>query len=94
MRRFWKKFLNGFLAVLMVSSILCTFAAASTRSSAYLSAYRAGITPESGGKLVVTVDVTGTGRMTEIGAKKFLCMNLWMGKAFTGLQPMKALTTR
>ena len=69
MKRFWKKFLSSFLAVLMVSSILCTFAAASERSSAYLSAYRAGITPESDGKLVITVDVTGVGRMSEIGAK-------------------------
>ena len=54
----------------MVSSILCTFAAASAQSSAYLSAYRVGITPKSGGKLVITVDVTGVDYMPEIGAKE------------------------
>lgn len=52
---------------MMISSILCT--SVSARSSAYLNGYRAGITPKSGGKLVITVDVTGVGYMPEIGAK-------------------------
>ena len=67
MKHFGKKLLSVFFALMMISSILCT--SVSARSSAYLNGYRAGITPKSGGKLVITVDVTGVGYMPEIGAK-------------------------
>lgn len=69
MKHSGKKLLSAFFALMMISSILCTSVSASARSSAYLNGYRAGITPESGGKLVITVDVTGVGPMSEIGAK-------------------------
>ena len=82
MKRFWKRFLSSFLAVLMVSSILCTFAAASVKSSAYLSAYRAVMTPESGGKLAITIDVTGVGYMPEIGAKTIYVYESLDGQSF------------
>lgn len=66
MRRFGKRILCGIFAVCMLSTLLCS--AASARSSAYLDGYGASITPISGGKIVVTVDVSGVGRMTQIGA--------------------------
>lgn len=68
MKRFGKKILCGILTLCMLSSLMCTFASA--RSSAYLNSYAATVTPESGGKLVVTVDVSGVGSMTQIGATK------------------------
>ena len=71
MKRSGKRVLCGILAVCMLSSILCTFVfATSERSSAYLDGYRAVVTAKSGGKLVVTVDVSGVGPMTKIGATK------------------------
>lgn len=86
MRRFLKKFLSGFLTVLMVSSILCTFAAATTQSSEYLSAYRVGLTPKSGGKLVISLDVTGVGYMPEIGANKIYLYESTDGINFTRIE--------
>ena len=68
MKHFSKRFLCGILAVCMLSSLFCTFASA--RSSAYLDGYAATVTAKSGGKLVVTVDVSGVGPMTQIGATK------------------------
>lgn len=71
MKRFSKRFLSFIFAVCMLSSLLCTFVSAtSTRSSAYLDGYCADVTPKSGGRLVVTVDVSGVGAMTKIGATK------------------------
>lgn len=64
----------------MLSSLLCTFASA--RSSAYLSSYCADVTPESGGKLVVTVDVSGVGSMTQIGATKIYIYESTNNKSF------------
>lgn len=62
---YFKRTLSAFFAVLMLSSILCTFASA--RSSAYLNSYAATITPTSNGKIVITADVSGVGRMSKIG---------------------------
>lgn len=71
MKRIYKKLLCAFLAVCMLSSLLSTYAfASSTRSSAYLNSYCADVTPKSGGRLVVTVDISGVGPMTKIGASK------------------------
>lgn len=66
MKRFGKRIFCGILTVCMLSSLLCTFASA--RSSAYLDGYSAHVTAKSGGLIVVTVDVSGRGSMTEIGA--------------------------
>lgn len=68
MKRFSKRFFCSILTICMLSSLLCTFASA--RSSAYLNSYCATVTAKSGGKMVVTVDVTGVGSMTKIGASK------------------------
>lgn len=68
MKHFTKRFLCGILVVCMLSSLFCTFASA--RSSAYLDGYAATVTAKSGGKLVVTVDVSGVGPMTQIGATR------------------------
>ena len=69
MRLLGKKVLCAVFAICMLSSLLCTSATAVTdRSSAYLDGYRAVVTAKSGGRIVVTVDVSGVGRMTKIGA--------------------------
>lgn len=65
MKHLGKRILCGILAVCLLSTLLCS--AVSTRSSAYLDAYSATITPDSGGEMVVTVDISGVGRMTQIG---------------------------
>lgn len=71
MKHSGKRLLCCIFAICMLSSFLCTFASAtSSRSSAYLSSYCADVTPKSGGRLVVTVDVSGVGVMTKIGATK------------------------
>lgn len=66
MKRIGRRIIGGVLAVIMVSSILCTSVFA--RSSAYLDAYLVAITPKSNGKMQVSVIVEGVGEMTEIGA--------------------------
>ena len=63
-----KKFFSLVLALCLVSSMACTFAAA--RSSAYLDSYRASCTAKSGGQIAITIDVDGTGNMDAIGAKE------------------------
>ncbi len=80
MKRLGKRVLSGIFALIMVSSLLCMSATA--RSSAYLDGYRAGITPKSGGKLVITVDVSGVGYMPEIGAKTIWVYESTDGKLF------------
>lgn len=61
-----KRFLCMLLTVCMLSSSLVALAA--TQASAYLSSYSADLTAGSNGKIYVTVDVSGTGYMTDIGA--------------------------
>ena len=82
-RDFGMRFLSGVLAVVMVASLLCTAASAAVQSSAYLDSYSATVTPKSGGKLVVSVDVSGVGRMTEIGAKTIYIYESSDGENFT-----------
>lgn len=67
MKRFGKRVLSLLFVLGIISTLLCT--SVSARSSAYLNGYRVVMTPKSGGKLVITVDVTGVGYMPEIGAK-------------------------
>jgi len=66
MKKMTKRFLCMLLAVCMLSASLVAFAA--LNASAYLSRYSATLTATSGGDIHITVDVTGTGYMTEIGA--------------------------
>lgn len=61
-----KKSICGILAACLLPMLLCTTVLA--RSSAYLDAYSATVTPQSGGKMAVTVTVSGVGTMTKIGA--------------------------
>lgn len=70
MKRLGKRILSGIFALIMITGLLCTAASAAVQSSAYLDGYRVGITPKSGGKFVITVDVTGVDYMPEIGAKE------------------------
>ena len=69
MNRLGKRLLSGIFALVMISSLLCTTASASVQSSAYLDGYRAGLTADPHGEMVISVDVSGVGYMPEIGAK-------------------------
>ncbi len=69
MKRLGKRLLSGIFALVMISSLLCTAASASVKSSAYLDSYRVVLTPDPRGSMVVTVDVTAVGRKPELGAK-------------------------
>lgn len=81
MRNFGKRILCGLLAVSLLSALLCTTAFA--RSSAYLDSYGATVTAKSNGKMVVTVDVSGVGTMTEIGATTIYIYESKDNKSFT-----------
>ena len=69
MKRLGKRLLSGVFALVMISSLLCTAASASVKSSAYLDAYRAVLTPKSNGVIVISADVSGAGYMPELGVK-------------------------
>ena len=90
MKRFVRGFLSGILAILMISSIFCTVASAAVQSSAYLDSYSATITPKSGRKLSITVDVEGVGSMTEIGAKTIYIYESEDGKSFERVATYKS----
>lgn len=66
MKRLGKRVLCSLMAVCMLSAF--TFASAAAQASDYLDSYTAGLTAQGSGRVAVTVDVVGTGRMTEIGA--------------------------
>lgn len=68
MKYFGKRFLSGILALMMISSLLCTAASANVKSSAYLNGYSAMLTADRGGEMVITLDVTGVGYMPKLGA--------------------------
>ena len=66
-----KRLLNKIFCVLMTACLLSTFASAAvSRASDYLDDYTATLTALGNGRIAVTVDVSGTGPMTEIGASK------------------------
>jgi len=67
-KRFGKRILCGLLTICLMSTMLCAFAFADNRSSAYLSSYTARVKALSGGEIAVVVDVDGVGTMDEIGA--------------------------
>lgn len=81
MKHVGKRIICGILAVCLFSALSCNVALA--RSSAYLNSYRATVTAKSGGKMVVTVDVTGVGTMTEIGATTIYIYESPDNKSFT-----------
>ena len=64
-----KRLLCAVLTLCMLAGMMTTFASASERSSAYLSSYRAFLTADGNGEVSVTVDVSGTNYMTDIGAE-------------------------
>lgn len=69
MKNFGKKFLC-ILFSLCVLTNLAGAAAIDGRSSLYLDGYSATLTAKRGGKIVVTVDISGRGYMEEIGTTK------------------------
>lgn len=66
MKHIGKKLLSILLTLGMISTLLCV--SVSARSSAYLNGYRAVLTADPHGEMVISVDVTGVGYMPEIGA--------------------------
>lgn len=63
-----KKLLSFLLALCMISSLSTVIAMAAVQSSDYLDSYRATVVAQSGGRIVILVDVAGCGIMDEIGA--------------------------
>lgn len=82
MKHTMTKFFSIILALTMISSILCTAASAAIQSSAYLDGYSAGVTPIGDGKIVVTVEVLGVGRMTKLGAETIYIYESADGESF------------
>lgn len=79
-----RKILAMILAVCMAASLLCI--GASARSSKYLDGYGIVLTPKSGGKIVITIDVDGLGRMTKIGASTIFLYESRDGVNFTRIK--------
>lgn len=82
MRHWGKRLFSGIFALVMIASLLCTAASAAVQSSAYLDGYRAVMTADPHGKMVITVDVTGVGYMPEIGAKTICVYESTDGERF------------
>lgn len=82
MKTISRRFLSGILALLMISSLLCTAASATVKSSEYLDAYRVVITPDPHGVMTISVQVTGVGYMPTIGAKTIDLYESTDGKNF------------
>lgn len=69
MKRSWKKLTALLLTLSLVCAILVVPACSvAGRSSLYLSYYRAWLTPKSGAKINVTIDVQAVGDMEDVGA--------------------------
>ena len=69
MKRYWKKATALFLMLtLLTAAIAIPAAAVDSRSSLYLSGYRAWLTPESGAKIDVTIHVQAVDDMDYVGA--------------------------
>jgi len=66
MKHFVKRILCSVMAVCMLSTF--TFVSAAEQASYFLSDYTATLTAMGNGEIAITVDVGGTGYMTEIGA--------------------------
>lgn len=71
MKRYWKKATALFLTLALLTAVFAISAAAVTsRSSYYLSCYRAWLTPEDGGVVDVTIDVQAVDDMDYVGSTK------------------------
>lgn len=71
MKRYWKKATALFVALVFLTAAIAIPAGAVTgRSSLYLSCYRAWLTPVSGAKINVNVDVQAVGYMDNVGSTK------------------------
>jgi len=81
MKGFVKRLLCGTLALALLSSLV--FASASTFSSLYLDSYGAAVTPDSGGRMVVSVDVIGRGYQEMLGATLIIIYESTDNKVFT-----------
>ena len=68
MRLIGKRVLCSLLTICLMSTMVCVFASATNRSSAYLSSYTATLKALEGGDIAVVVNVRGAGTMDEIGA--------------------------
>lgn len=68
MKRIWKKAPTLMLTLLLAAALAVPAFASSARSSLYLSGYRAWLTPESGAKVDVTIDVQAVDDMDDVGA--------------------------
>lgn len=68
MKRIWKKAPVLMLTLLLAAALAVPAFASSARSSLYLSRYRAWLTPESGAKVDVTIDVEAVDDMDDVGA--------------------------
>ena len=88
MKRTAKQLLCGLFAILMVSSLLHT--SAFVRSSMYLDGYAAAVTPQSGGKIAVTVDVSGVGKQAVIGSNLIYIYESKDGSYFYKVKTYKA----
>lgn len=80
MARFMRRFLCSFLVIALISSLACV--SASTESSQYLNSYRATLTPKSGGRIVVSADVTGNGPQEVIGVNTVIIYESTDDKSF------------
>ena len=89
MKHFGKRILCGIFTICILSGLLCSFASANTQSSAYINSYAATVTPESGGELIVTVDVSGVGYMPKIGATKIYLYESADKKSFSRVATYK-----
>ena len=73
MKRYWKKTTALFLALVLLTIAVAIPAGAVTgRSSLYLSCYRAWLTPVSGAKINVNVDVQAVDDMDDVGATRIV----------------------
>jgi len=69
MKRYWKKVTALFLSLaLLIVALAVPAGAVDSRSSLYLSYYRAWLTPESGAIVDVTIDVQAVNYMDDVGA--------------------------
>lgn len=71
MKRYWKKATALFVTLVFLTAVIAIPAGAATgRSSLYLSRYRAWLTPVSGAKINVNVDVQAVDDMDNVGSTK------------------------
>ena len=68
MKHSWKKVSVLLLTLALMTVTLVVPAVAAEQSSLYLSGYRAWLTPQSGGKIAVSIDVQAVDDMDDIGA--------------------------